>query len=164
MGAEWATPIVTIMRISPAKSRNVRGADDDHRQQPTPTHTDRNYSGCRGIACIPVMIQHGRMTSFKLVIGQFVLQITSSVFRCVGLVMPTGKTFAICGIWLCLRYLAVVRFVKWLVQILKESTNHNGYSRYTATAAVVPISVCGRTLLPMIIIAYFVFWGCIFGF
>ena len=90
-------------------------SDDDHRQQPTPTHTHRNSSGCRGIACIPDMIQHGSMTLFRMVIGQFVLQITSFVFCCVGLVMPTGKTFAVLGIWLYLRYLAVVRFVKWLV-------------------------------------------------
>ena len=78
--------------------------------------------------------------------------------------MPTGQTFAICGIWLYLWYLAVIRFVMLLVGILRRSSDHNRYSRSTVTVTLVAISVRERKRLPMIIIACFVFWGCIFGF
>ena len=66
---------------------------------------------------IPVMIGQKSMTSFKLVSGYFTVQITSLVFCCAGLVMPTGQTFAICGIWLYLKDLVVVQFVMLLFEV-----------------------------------------------
>ena len=51
-----------------------------------------------------------------------------------------------------------------LVDFLRGSKDHNGYSRSAGMAAwvVIRVRACGR--LPMIIITCLVFWGCIFGF